>query len=98
MINKIALTVGLSTDEVKVLNGAGNANDVLKKHKVNFNTVLLVREGKITFEEEGDKGRKLELSAGDSIIITAEVHHEVSCITDAKFFLVLPNQAKIKFS
>ncbi|MGK0364824.1 MAG: quercetin dioxygenase-like cupin family protein [Saprospiraceae bacterium] len=95
MTNKIKISVGLSSDDVKVLNATGNAGDVLKKHKVNYNAVLLVREGKILFTEEG---RELELGAGDCTTITAEVYHEVNCLADAKFFLVLPNQAKMKFS
>lgn len=95
MTNKINIKIGLSSEDVKVLNATGNAGDVLKKHKVNYNAVLLVREGKITYTESG---RYLELAAGDCMTIPAEVYHEVICSTDAKFFVVLPNQAKMKFA
>lgn len=96
MTNKINIKIGLSSEEVKVLDATGNAGDVLKKHKVNHNAVLLVREGKIIYTEEGSRG--LELAAGDCTTIPAEVYHEVDCSTDAKFFVVLPNQAKIRFA
>jgi len=95
MTNKINIKIGLSSEDVKVLDAAGNAGDVLRKHKVNYNAVLLVREGKIVYTEAG---RDLELAAGDCTTIPAEVYHEVNCSTDAKFFVVLPNQAKIKFA
>ena len=96
MTNKINIKIGLSSKDAKVLDATGNAGDVLKKHKVNYNAVLFVREGKITYTEE-DR-RSLELAAGDCTIIPAEVYHEVECSTDAKFFVVLPNQAKIRFT
>jgi len=95
MVNKINIKIGLSSEDVKVLDATGNAGDALKKHKVNHNAVLLVREGKIIYTEAG---RDLELMAGDCTTIPAEVYHEVNCSTDAKFFVVLPNQAKIKFA
>ena len=62
---------------------------------------FLNKEGIIVFMclfDRNKSGRYLELAAGDCMTIPAEVYHEVSCSTDAKFFVVLPNQAKMKFA
>jgi len=93
MENKVDIKIIASAD-FKVLDVSGNSGDVLKKHQVNINGLLLVREGNIIYSEDT---RLMLLAAGDSVNIPANVIHEITCKNEAKFFVVLPKQSKMKF-
>ena len=94
MDNKVKITASSPSPEFKVLSISGMAGDILDKHKVNQNALLLVRNGKILYSEED---RKQELSAGESWSIPAEVLHKVTCIEPSEIFVVLSNSTKMKF-
>ena len=94
MENKVKIKILTTSPDFKVLDVSGNPGDVLKKHQVNINGLLLVREGNIIYSEDT---RQLLLAAGDSVNIPANIVHEVTCKNTAKFFVVLPKQSKMKF-
>jgi len=77
MNNKVKISASSPSSEFNVLSISGDAGDVLEKHKVNHNALLLVRNGKILYAE---KDREQELSAGESWSIPADVFHKVVCI------------------
>ena len=89
MENKVNIKVILSSPDYKVLELSGDTGAVLKKHKVNQNALLLVREGTIAYIETS---RKLEASAGGCVEIPKGIVHEVSCTMPSKFFVIIPNE------
>lgn len=94
MENKVKITVAPNLSEFKVLNISGKKGDVLTKHQVNQNALLLVRNGKIIYSEQE---MQQQLSAGECKDIPAKVIHEVACLEDSDFFVVLSNSTKMKF-
>jgi len=94
MNNKVKIDLIKNESDFKVLNISGEPGNVLRSHKVNINALLLMRSGNIIYKEENEL---YPLSSGEIHVIPANVLHEVSCTTKAKFFIVMPDQAKIKF-
>lgn len=94
MENKVNIKVLTTSPDFKVLDVSGRSGDVLKKHQVNINGLLLVREGNIIYSEDT---RLLLLAAGDSVDIPANVVHEITCKNEAKFFVVLPKKSQMRF-
>ena len=94
MNNKVKISTSSPSSEFKVLSISGNVGDVLEKHKVNDNALLLVRSGKILYSE---KDREQELNAGDSWSIPADVLHKVTCIDESEVFVVLSTSTKMRF-
>lgn len=94
MENKVNITILSSSPDFKVLSVSGKSGDVLTKHQVNFNALLLVQKGNIVYTEET---RQQRLTAGACFNIPADTVHKVTCTEDSNFFVVLPNQSKMKF-
>ncbi len=95
MKNKVNIKVVPSGDTFKVLSISGNNGDALTKHQVNQDALLLVKSGSLTYQEEE---QNVLLTEGQCHPIPASVLHAVTCQSAAtEFFVVLPNQAKMKF-
>lgn len=95
MKNKVNIKVVPSGGTFKVLCISGNNGDSLTKHQVNQDALLLVKLGSLTYQEEESN---ILLSEGQCHPIPAGVLHAVTCRSeDTEFFVVLPNQAKMKF-
>jgi quercetin dioxygenase-like cupin family protein len=91
---RVKIAPVVTTDEAKVISISGGPGDALDRHKVNENALLLVRKGRVQYSEgEGP----IELSEGEGHGIPAEVFHQVTCVTDAEVFVVIPIRGKIKF-
>jgi len=94
MNNKVNISVLSASPDFKVLSISGKSGDALKKHQVNYNALLLVRSGNIIYSEDT---RQQRLTAGECFNIPADTVHEVTCIEESNFFVVLPNQTKMRF-
>ena len=95
MKNKVNIKVVPSGETFKVLHISGNSGDALTKHQVNQNALLLVKSGNLTYQEENSN---VLLTEGQCHPIPAGVLHAVTCRSaETNFFVVLPNQAKMKF-
>lgn len=92
--NKVKITPVITTADAKVICISGEAGDVLSRHKVNDNALLLVKKGQFRYLE-GET--MLDLSAGEGHSIPADTFHALSCTTEAEAFLVIPIRAKIRF-
>ena len=95
MEKKVKIELQHSSDDFKVLNLKGQAGEVLKKHKVDHNALLLVGTGTIIYQEDGQAAKTL--SEGNCQSIPANVFHEVICQDTAQCFVVLSNRAKLRF-
>ena len=91
---KVAIKVIKTETPYKVLDISGAPGDALSNHKVNEGALLLMRAGSIIYKEDG---KMKTLSAGDSYDIPANVFHNVTCTTKAKFFIIMTDQTKMKF-
>ena len=95
MKNKVHIKTVPSGDTFKVLSISGNSGDALAKHQVNRAALLLVQSGNLTYQE-GNKA--ILLSEGQCHPIPANVLHAVTCRSaNTQFFVILSNQAKMKF-
>lgn len=94
MKKKISIEALKTSSGFKVLSISGEPGNSLSDHKVNHNAILLMRTGNIIYKEEN---RMETLSAGESCDIPANTIHKVTCTTKAKFFVVMPDAAKMKF-
>ncbi len=95
MNQKVSISKVISTDTHKVILLSGQTGDTLHQHKVDTESLLLVKSGCITYKEENQKEKVLYEGAGQRI--PAEVFHEVYCNDTAEAFVVIPLAAKIKF-
>ncbi len=94
MSNKVKIIVLKSSSNSKILSISGNPGDSLSEHKVDNHALLLMRTGNIIYKEEK---RSQVLSAGEICDIPANIVHQITCSTNAAFFVVMPNSAKMKF-
>lgn len=94
MNTKVNITVLSASPDFKVLSVSGKSGDALRKHQVNHNALLLVRKGNIIYAEAT---RQQRLTAGACFNIPADTIHEVTCVDESNFFVVLPNESKMKF-
>lgn len=94
MTDKLIIKKLTTSSIFKVLNITGKAGNSLKKHKVDTNTLLLVNEGTIAYQYAN---QEQQLSAGECFDIPIDIFHEVTCTKDASFFVIMPNQATLKF-
>jgi quercetin dioxygenase-like cupin family protein len=93
-VRRVKIAPVVTTNEAKVICISGGPGDALARHKVNENALLLVKKGRVAYSEGGDP---IELSEGEGHGIPAEVFHQVTCVTDAEVFVVVPIRGKIKF-
>jgi quercetin dioxygenase-like cupin family protein len=91
---RVKIAPVVTTNEAKVISISGAPGDALDRHKVNENSLLLVRKGRVEYAEGEDV---IELAEGEGHGIPAEVFHQVTCVTDAEVFVVIPIRGKIKF-
>ncbi|WCO02876.1 cupin domain-containing protein [Psychroserpens ponticola] len=75
----------LKAEEGKVISLQIASGEQLKEHVSNVPTILICVSGKAVYKDEsGD----VTLKAGDYVMITQDVKHEVSAITDSNFILI----------
>jgi len=94
MDNKVKIKVLPTSDAFKLLDVSGNSGDVLNKHQVNIDALLLVKAGNIIYADDTGQQR---LKAGEFMNIPPNVIHKVTCTDTANFFVVLPSFSKMKF-
>ena len=94
MAHKIKIKSILSNPDFKVLQLSGESGDHLKEHKVNTGALLLMEQGEIEFK---DKNGLQRLESGACHYISAELFHEVQCISAARFFIVIQQETKMRF-
>ncbi|MFK7979588.1 MAG: hypothetical protein AB8G86_06380 [Saprospiraceae bacterium] len=95
MKNKVNIKVVPSGATFKVLSISGNSGDALTKHQVNQAALLLVKSGNLTYQADN---LEVLLSEGQCHPIPANVLHAVTCRAEnTQFFVVLTNQAKMRF-
>ncbi len=92
--NKIKMKWVKNISNFKLLDASGEPGDILADHRVDRKAMLLVRSGKLVYEEAG---RPITLSAGEARDIPANVVHNVSCTTRAEFFVVMAIDALMRF-
>ena len=94
MSNKIKIELIKNDSGLKVLSLSGEPGNSLSEHKVNKKALLLMRTGSVIYKEAD---RMKTLSAGDSCDIPPNIIHKVTCTTKAKFFVIMPEAAKLRF-
>src|SRR5699024_8863448 len=71
-----------------------SSGDLLPKHKDNVESVLFVHEGECVFDLDGDK---TVLNAGESIIVPAEIKHQIRANSDFKGIHFMPKNIRFTF-
>lgn len=71
-----------------------SAGNLLPKHKANVESVLFVHEGECVFDLDGDK---TVLNAGESIIVPAEIKHQIKANSDFKGVHFMPKNIQFTF-
>lgn len=71
-----------------------SSGDLLPKYKANVESVLFVHEGECVFDLDGDK---TVLNAGESIIVPAEIKHQIRANSDFKGIHFMPKNIRFTF-
>ncbi len=92
---KVKIKLVLTSPTYKVICVSGGPGDLLEKHKVDEAAMLLVKKGRMIYQEKGEA--PITLSENEGQNIPAEIYHQLSCVDEAEAFVIIPLQAKMKF-
>lgn len=70
------------------------AGDLLPKHVANVESVLFIHEGECVFDLDGEK---TTLKAGESLIVPANVKHQIKVTADFKGVHFMPKNIQFIF-
>lgn len=71
-----------------------NEGDLLPAHLASIESILLIQEGECIFKMNQEE---LVLKQGDSIVVPAEVKHQIKAKTDFKAVHFMPKEIDFKF-
>jgi|GEM_PF-2782579 len=94
MSERVTMSLVISTADHKVMMVSGASGDLLESHKVDVEALLLVKNGNITYEQEGER---IVLVSGQGYSIPSDVYHAVHCNEASEIFIIIPKRAKMKF-
>ena len=71
-----------------------NAGELLPEHIANIESILFIQEGECVFKMNN---KDLVLKQGDTIVVPAEIKHQIRANTDFKAVHFMSNDIKFKF-
>lgn len=93
-ISKPKVTLISEGDELRIKRMEANAGELLPQHSASLESVLVVTEGECIFRLPD--GEHL-LNRGDSIVVPAQVTHQIKAVQDLKALHIMPRDIKFEF-
>lgn len=72
----------------------GKAGDFMPVHLASVESILFIHEGECIFHMDGEK---TPLKTGDSLVVPAEVKHQIEVVADLKGVHFMPKGIKFEF-
>jgi len=84
----------LKSEDYKVIQITGVSGDVISSHKVDENSILIIKKGYVSYKEND---REIELYEDEAHAIPKDITHEVLFKDDSHLLLVRPSGSIMKF-
>lgn len=94
-MEKIKVTSVRKTESINILKGIGLPGTWLPPHTADQEVQLIMTSGQILFNLAENA---FHLYSGDCQVIPANELHSLKVLKNCQFFLVMPNNTKMKFS
>lgn len=93
-ISKPKVTLIASGKDLEIKSMEANAGELLPRHRASLESVLVVIKGECHFKMADEDH---VLKEGDSIIVPAEIDHQIKAVRDLKALHIMPPDIRFDF-